>query len=64
MRNLKLCEWQWIASLQYHDGSDSLLHISTSDAPDILTALAIVQRHVIHDRYTEIISLTQSPFKN
>jgi hypothetical protein len=60
MKEISLKDREWIARIKYHDGQETQLHISMMDAIDILSAIALVYRHIIHDQYAEIISIRQS----
>lgn len=59
MRGIRLMDIEWVAEIQYQDYDDSELHIAAVDCPDILSALAVVMRHVKHLGRCEIISLRQ-----
>ena len=59
MRNIALKDSTWVAKIEYKNHPDSTLHIATTDAPDILTAIARVHIHVRDCWPYEIISLEQ-----
>jgi len=61
MRGKGLLEWEWVAHIEYSDYADSLLHFSSLDATDILSAIAHVYRHCRESGVFEVISLTQLP---
>jgi hypothetical protein len=49
----------WIAEIQYKNHPDSELHISATECPDILSAIAKVYAHVRENWPYEIIALRQ-----
>ena len=56
---LPLKNWEWVAELHYPDGGETEFHVSSIEAIDILSAVAIVYRHIVEFPYTEVVSLKQ-----
>jgi len=62
LRNIPLIELEWVATIKYQNYPDSTFRVSAYAAPDILTALGHVQRHVQECWPYEIISLVQRKY--
>ena len=64
MRGTMLNDWQWVAKIEYKNYPDSSIHISSLDAPDLLTAVARIHRHCQEHWPYEIISIQQVKYNN
>lgn len=62
MRGVSLNDWEWIARLQYKDGSETDFHFSNAHCIDIISAIGRVYRHIVDYPETEVISIKQSLF--